>query len=345
MKAARKARDMRLVDEKYAKYGPLRDFVQGNPSGEALVYKLEKAWNSEVVWLDPIMSWGQAMMIMFMASRAGLDERKMAVLSIVLLGIHPHLIVIGLVGFLVFKNRKPPYPKRTKNIPKWTLQNPSAQDETSDKSIPKYNKEPQEVDFVVLGTDFGSMYTAALLSRCGRKVLVLDEEKECEHGCLVNFDGLDFVIGDQTLPGGGQGQLYINQLSAALSPTSSGREWSRVGGVQGVHSVISINKGEPLISGSGMEEKFSEWKKSGVCDVKQAAGIVVKLQEAANILSHGHKLPAKQAKDLSWMDSLVVKFRRKVQYLNQSPCQLLFLNYFSFRRWTARWSHPTTSAA
>lgn len=50
MKAARRARDMRLVDEKFAKYGPLKDLVKGNPTGEAFIFKLEKAWGSNIVW-------------------------------------------------------------------------------------------------------------------------------------------------------------------------------------------------------------------------------------------------------------------------------------------------------
>jgi hypothetical protein len=50
MKAARKARDMRLIDEKYSKYGPLKQFVKGNPMGEAIALKLEKAISEEIVW-------------------------------------------------------------------------------------------------------------------------------------------------------------------------------------------------------------------------------------------------------------------------------------------------------
>jgi hypothetical protein len=52
MKAARKARDMRLIDEKYSKYGPLKQFVKGNPMGEAIALKLEKAISEEIVWYE-----------------------------------------------------------------------------------------------------------------------------------------------------------------------------------------------------------------------------------------------------------------------------------------------------
>lgn len=320
MKAARKARDVRLVDERYAKYGPLKDFVRGNPTGEALVYKLEKAWSSEIVWLNPIMPWGQAMMIMFMATKAGFNDWKMMVLCIILLGMHPHLIVIGFVGFTIFKNRKPSYPKGTKSISK--LDNSPTIEEEANEDLPTYNKEPKDVDIVVLGTDFGSMYTAALLSRCGRKVLVLDckkeEEDSIEYGCLVKFDGLEFVIGDQSLPGGSQAQLYIDQLASALSPSHKSnddkQQWSRIGGEQGIHSVVSINKGDPVISGSGITEKFREFSQNGVIDVtKHAAGVVVKLQEAANILCYGQKLPPKKATDMSWTDQMVAKIRKRVR--------------------------------
>lgn len=49
MKAARRARDERIIREKYAKYGPFKDIVL-HPTSQVVLAKVEKAWSAEIVW-------------------------------------------------------------------------------------------------------------------------------------------------------------------------------------------------------------------------------------------------------------------------------------------------------
>jgi hypothetical protein len=285
-------------------------------------------------------------MIMFFAYQVKLNKYFAAMLIVILLGVHPHLLMLLLVIYLLLKSRKPSYPKGTKKLLKSSIVKES--DEQT-RPVAMYSKsmEPKEgVDFVVLGSDLGSMYTAALLARCGRKVMVIEDSKMnqahggenstdgdvIEHGCLVRFDGLDFVIGDQTLPGGSQGQLYVDQLATALPSSSSSSsssssyasKWVRLGGANGIHSVLSINKGEPLLFGSGIEQVASLWKSNGV-NVSLAGPMASKLHEACSVLTYAQKLPPKKMSDASILDKFNQRLKKKVLFI----CLFFVLFFFA----------------
>ena len=85
----------------------------------------------------------------------------------------------------------------------------------------------EEVDFVVIGADIGSLFCAATLCRAGCSVAVVEPDGTPE-GCglldqpgglsVEGPGGLEFVVGDATLPGGKEGALYAGMLASVAPP-------------------------------------------------------------------------------------------------------------------------------
>ena len=254
MKAARKARDERLLHEKYAKYGPFKDIIL-HPTTQQVLARVDEI--TDVEWVKPIMPPTYIVIIAFMAHRGGMPGMQYCFMICLLFGVHPHLIILAVVVMkLLFAKNKKLTPKSCSSIPRWpnhyrdvikaksksildaqtpapsrALPHPASPDLSKKLSAAKHQLHmtraeykraliPSDLDYVVIGSDIGTIFTAALLARCGKKVLVLEPEGSLKAGCVVDdfLPGVDFVVSDATISGGLEGQSFANMLSSVTLP-------------------------------------------------------------------------------------------------------------------------------
>eukprot|EP01084_Bolivina_argentea_P136909 241138_1 len=95
---------------------------------------------------------------------------------------------IGLFFYHIRKNRKATLPLGYKKIDKSKI--PPIKDRSGDiikdRYHPSRTKLPKNVDYIVIGSGIGGLSTAALLSRVGRRVLVLEQHDRLG-GCLHQY--------------------------------------------------------------------------------------------------------------------------------------------------------------
>ena len=129
----------------------------------------------------------------------------------------------------------------------------------------------EEVDFVVIGADIGSLFCAATLCRAGCSVVVLEPDGTTDGGLLdqpgglsvEGPGGLEFVVGDVTLPGGKEGALYAGMLASVAPPMPTDLSPDKVAKAA-LHNHRNKNSGSGGGSGGG-------WK--ALSTVRSALGL------------------------------------------------------------------------
>jgi hypothetical protein len=98
MKAARRSRDARVVDERFARFGPFKELAR-HPTGQRALAQLERAWwpPEGVIWAKPVVGGTQGFIVLFMAYRGGMHALPLAMLVVVLSGLHPHALLLALL--------------------------------------------------------------------------------------------------------------------------------------------------------------------------------------------------------------------------------------------------------
>ena len=91
----------------------------------------------------------------------------------------------------------------------------------------KPRKVPEDLDFVIIGSGIGGMYTAALLAKVGKKVLVL-EQHYIAGGCMHCFDdkGFEFDTGVHYV---GKVEKYGMLLNMVTEEGVAPVEWAQMG--------------------------------------------------------------------------------------------------------------------
>ena len=91
----------------------------------------------------------------------------------------------------------------------------------------KARKVPEDLDYVIIGSGIGGMYTAALLAKVGKKVLVL-EQHYIAGGCMHCFDdkGFEFDTGVHYV---GKVEKYGMLLNMVTEEGVAPVEWAQMG--------------------------------------------------------------------------------------------------------------------
>jgi len=277
MKEAHRARIERELTEKY---GPFKDIIL-HPVTQTVFDKVEEL--ADINWVEPgrVLPTTSAVLIIVMAWRGGMRGLPLMLLVSLMLGVHPHLIIIGLIIHRVFYRKRPEPPKGMSAMPSWPVDSPSAAGSSPDKEVRlEFHKDhvPEGLDFVVLGSDLGALFTAAALGRCGKRVLVL-EPGEAATGSVVRVGTTEFVTGDQCLSG--KVESYFNMLKA-LTPPEQAVDWARVGKAESgfVHSAVSVDGMDPLLWRTGVDAFLEDMVSKGA-DRTMAGAFLLSAQRVA----------------------------------------------------------------
>jgi len=220
--AAKKEREL---DEKYGAW----KHVILNPWYQWFVGLLDDLFSIELVG-EARMAPTATVVLLFMLYRAKQPLTYLALAAAFFYNLHPILIGGLALGMKLWAMRRKPKgyvpPKKTAA---------AAADEDNDKRPISLSEDardmqtlmtlPKEVDHIVLGSDVGGLYTAALLARVGHTVLVL-ESGDSLGNCTTEMKGVQVDYGLLSV---GKLQIYENMLKTAYLEGAPAVKWSRVG--------------------------------------------------------------------------------------------------------------------
>eukprot|EP00624_Nannochloropsis_granulata_P006470 evm.model.NODE_48527_length_18767_cov_16.646240.2 len=237
--AAKKEREL---DEKYGVW----KHVILNPWFQWIMGLLDDLFAIELVG-EARMAPAAIVVLLFMLYRAKQPLSFLALAAAFLYNLHPILVGGLTVGMKVWALRRkpkgyvPPKKRAGVGVGVGAGATGATADEDNDKRPTRSRKGdglsedardmqtltslPKEVDHIVLGSDVGGLYTAALLARVGHTVLVL-ESGDSLGNCTTEMKGVQVDYG---LLNVGKLQVYENMLQSAYLEGAPAVKWSRVG--------------------------------------------------------------------------------------------------------------------
>ena len=220
------ARYQRLERELDEKYGIFRDVIL-HPWTQWLITQAEN-----VVLVDgPICSLQMVALVLFSLHQANVGREYVALAACFLLGVHPFLVCTLLAAYLAWRD----FPRGVKNGGRAKrLTAATAEALLAEPLDAPLAGAPEASlagpwDHIVLGSTVGALHTAASLSRCGRRVLVLEPGARVGGGDRAVIDGVECGLSPFRV---GNVPRWNNYLKAALSPQNplrAGLQWRPVG--------------------------------------------------------------------------------------------------------------------
>ena len=222
--AAKKEREL---DEKYGAW----KHVILNPWYQWIMGLLDDLYAIELVG-EARMAPTAVVVLLFMLHKAKQPLSYLALAAAFFYNLHPILIGGLAAGLKIWVMRRQP---KGYVPPKKAAAAATAADEDKYKRPTSLSEDardmqtlmtlPREVDHIVLGSDVGGLYTAALLARVGHTVLVL-ESGDSLGNCTTE---MKCVQVDYGLLSVGKLQVYENMLKSAYLEGAPAVKWSRVG--------------------------------------------------------------------------------------------------------------------
>ncbi|KAL3934304.1 MAG: hypothetical protein SGBAC_009952 [Bacillariaceae sp.] len=238
---ARAARFERLMDEKY---GIFRPFLKKHPEMDKFVRSVQVKYSNG--YFSPIRQGkspipkSTAVIILFMMKRGDTKWEILALSTLFfLVGLQPWALVILIAGghTLLEGRKKRSLEPMQKCIPTVKPYFRTNSDEVSSrqtkidylsrpvgkKHVPEERIDMMKYDTMILGSGPDALYTASLLSRAGRKVLVMTARKDasgcytiedCSSGEAKKFDNVPFDVSSSNISKlNGQQELLAPALS------------------------------------------------------------------------------------------------------------------------------------
>eukprot|EP00535_Pseudo-nitzschia_heimii_P005499 CAMPEP_0197186350 /NCGR_PEP_ID=MMETSP1423-20130617/13745_1 /TAXON_ID=476441 /ORGANISM="Pseudo-nitzschia heimii, Strain UNC1101" /LENGTH=980 /DNA_ID=CAMNT_0042637637 /DNA_START=119 /DNA_END=3061 /DNA_ORIENTATION=- len=316
---ARAARFERVMDERYGRFRPL---LKKYPEVETMVKTLQRRYAtghfSPLRQGKPPIPKSTAVIILFMMQRGNL-RWEVTVLAILffLVGLHPWaLVVLVAGGQLLMDKRKRRFVKPMKShqmlstSPYYAVEygedeknlDEEAQAERerqykidllkqpvgtklSDQNI--FDAASHPYDTIILGSGPSTLYTAALLSRTGRTVLVLSSKHDAS-GCYTMTDsGLPFDVESSDVSRCSRTQEILAPAIASCNDNQGGIRFAQIGSSADGHAF-------QILSVPGMGGESS--KEEGAPFILRADGVRSLVEDAA--LSLGDGWPGLTADDV-----------------------------------------------
>eukprot|EP00536_Pseudo-nitzschia_multiseries_P002202 jgi/Psemu1/182967/e_gw1.29.94.1 len=302
---ARAARFERIMDERY---GRLRPLLKQYPELETLVKSVQRKYAtgyfSPLRQGKPPIPKSTAVIILFMMQRGNL-RWEVTVLSVLffLVGLQPWALVVLVAGIQTLmdnRKRRPLKPMKShmpSTSPYYAVEEDSNIDEETEKEKelqikidilkqPVGTKIGDEVfdasshpyDTIILGSGPSTLYTAALLSRTGRKVLVLGG-KEDASGCYT-LPGSDvpFDVDPSNVSRISRTQQTLAPALASSTDYQGGIRFAQIGSAADGHAFQILS-----VPGMGTESS----SKDPIPFILRADGTRSLVEDAALLLGDG----------------------------------------------------------
>lgn len=159
----------RFEREAFAKYGYFKDFVL-HPKVQMVKHYVEENVHLDQVQLgEPVLNMTHAIILLFMVSRR-LDNVLVMLIGAFLFNLNPvYVSVVALLTLLFQRNRSPKGSVTPSKVPKGAEKyKPQAAKEVDLNKLAE-----RSYDHILLGSDVATLYSAALLSKCGHRCLLL----------------------------------------------------------------------------------------------------------------------------------------------------------------------------
>jgi hypothetical protein len=305
---AKAARFERHLDEKY---GRLRPLITNHPEIEQFVKNVQRKYAkghfSPFRQGKPPIPRSAAVIILFMMQRGNLRWDVMVLFALFLLvGLQPWaLVVIVAVGNTLLENRrrKPVRPMKT-HIPAVepyygeeedsAMSTEAKMKRRTDHLLQPVGKElgesevvdTSDYDTIILGSGPATLYTAALLSRAGRKVLVLSprddasgcfEIKSSSKSVMEKFQSVAFDVEGSNIAKVSRQQALLAPALCTSSDYQGGIRFAQVGSDADGHAF-------EILSVPGMGTDGGE---AHIPFVVRAAGVQSLMDDAAAYLGDG----------------------------------------------------------
>ena len=194
---ANAAKFERLMEEKY---GVFRPFIKDNPQVEEAIRliqrKYETGFFSPFRKSDPPIPKSTAVVILFMMQRGRLRWEIMVLSAVFfLVGLQPWalVLIVGTIQGLVARRKRAPIGKMKRPIPavesyyeacQTTQEKHKILAETVGKQLNTVGENLIEYDTIILGSGAPALFTGALLTRAGRRILLLSPNEDAS-GCIT----------------------------------------------------------------------------------------------------------------------------------------------------------------
>ncbi|CAM9371186.1 unnamed protein product [Ectocarpus sp. 12 AP-2014] len=265
-----KANGAKFERELHEKYGVLKDVIL-HPTVQWLLGLCAQLWRSFHLFGKPPLGTTAGVVVGLMIYRRKVGFVNMSLAAAALSGLNPLVVVAVALAWKLWASTKF-LPRGCRLNPEYEAPEDLGADKLSDDFEPaKVSTAPgEEYDHVVVGSDLGGLFCAALLSRCGRRVLVLEQGPLVGAGAVVKAPAgagdWEFETGVQCLGGGDKLGRFVERLQLAFLPADegSGKEklkWEKVGRLESdlcVHDMVSVGDGKQTVLFPAEQEKLLE---------------------------------------------------------------------------------------
>uniref|UniRef100_A0A7S4AMX2 Uncharacterized protein n=1 Tax=Pseudo-nitzschia australis TaxID=44445 RepID=A0A7S4AMX2_9STRA len=316
---ARAARFERIMDERY---GRLRPLLKQYPELETLVKSLQRKYAtgyfSPIRQGKPPIPKSTAVIILFMMQRGNL-RWEVTVLSVLffLVGLQPWALVVlvaGLQTLMDNRKRRPLKPMKShmpSTSPYYAVEENDEEQEDSridegaeaekerqhkidilkqpvgTKISDEFDTASHPYDTVILGSGPSTLYTAALLSRTGRKVLVLSAKEDASGCCTLPGSDVPFDIESSNIARISRTQQTLAPALASSTDYQGGIRFAQLGSSADGHAFQILS-----VPGMGTESSSKE----SIPFILRADGMRSLVEDAA--LSLGDGWPGIDANDV-----------------------------------------------
>eukprot|EP00752_Nemacystus_decipiens_P002499 g2348.t1 len=260
-----RANGAKFERELYEKYGVLKDVIL-HPTVQWLLGLCAQLWRSFRLFGRPPLGTGAGFIVCLMIYRKKVGFVNMCLTVAVLSGLNPFVVVAVVLAWKLWASSKF-LPRGCRFNPEFEAPDDLGADKLKDDFEPAKVSAAagEEYDHVVVGSDLGGLFCAALLSRCGRRVLVLEQGALIGAGAVVKApEGAgdwEFETGVQCLGGGGKLGRFVKRLQLACLPGKEKIRWEKVGQLESdlcVHDMVSIGDGQQAVMFPAEQDKLLE---------------------------------------------------------------------------------------
>ena len=299
------ANAMKLERQLDEKYGRLRPFLTNHPEVEQFVRNAQRKYAqghfSPLRQTKPPIPRSTAVIILFMMKRGNVSWQVLTLSALFfLVGLQPWALVAVVALFhqlLERRKRKPLSPMKSyipAVEPYYATENESEADQKKKQKLLERvgrpfdsNESADDYDTIVLGTGGDVLYTAALLSRTGRKVLVLSPRTDAS-GCvsiqskdpkvMQKFQNVPFDVENYNISKISRQQVFLAPALATSTDYQGGVRFSQVGSDADGHAFEILS-----VPGMGTEHGAAE----PIPFVLRADGVPSLMDDAAQSLADG----------------------------------------------------------